>query len=120
MQPTPPPFTPGHLPGAVMHRGGPVPGPQQQPPPEQHLMRGAIPSVQLEAQLERTSSKSPGMRVLRTVLQVLVGVAAAVPSAVALLPLSAAEAAWPIGIAGVFVIIASAVQNGLDDVRGRS
>lgn len=62
---------------------------------------------------------TPARRLVRTVLQTIVAVCAAVPAAVALLPLDPAEAAWPVGIAGAGVILVSAIQNGLDDVRGR-
>lgn len=62
---------------------------------------------------------TPTRRVVRTVLQTIIAVCAAVPAAVALLPLDPAEAAWPVGIAGAAVIVVSAIQNGLEDVRGR-
>ncbi len=57
---------------------------------------------------------SPLSRVLRTVGQVLVAVAAAVPAAVALLDISAARSAQVVGICGATVVIVTAVQNALE------
>lgn len=61
----------------------------------------------------------PVQRVTRTVLQVVIAVCAAVPAAVALLPLDPDQVAWPIGLAGAGVILVSALQNGLEDMRGK-
>lgn len=57
---------------------------------------------------------SPGLRVLRTVLQVLVAVAVAIPSAAAMFSMSAEKSAQVAAMAGAFVIVASAVQNSLN------
>lgn len=57
-------------------------------------------------------------RVLRTVLQVLVAVAGAVPAAVALLPVSATNVAWIVGIAGALVVLVTAVQNVIESRPG--
>mgnify|MGYP001470691563 CR=1 FL=1 len=52
--------------------------------------------------------------VLRTFVQVLVAVCGALPAAVALLPVSAADTEWVLGIAGALVVIVTAVQNALE------
>lgn len=54
---------------------------------------------------------SPRVRVIRTAIQTLVAVCAAVPAAIALLPVKAEHAAWVTGIAGAAVIVVSAAQN---------
>lgn len=53
-------------------------------------------------------------RILRTIAQVIVAVAAAIPAAIALLPVDADVAAWCVGIAGAIVIIVTAAQNALE------
>lgn len=55
------------------------------------------------------------IRALRTALQVIVAVGAAVPAAIALLPISASVALWATGIAGAIVILVSAVQNAAEE-----
>lgn len=53
--------------------------------------------------------------VLRVGLRVVLAVAATIPAAVALLPIAAADAAWAVGIAGVFIVVLTALQNALED-----
>jgi len=60
---------------------------------------------------------SPKTRVLRTICQVMLAVGAAIPAAIALLPLNAEDAAWCIGIAGAFTIIVSAIHNAIDSIK---
>lgn len=57
---------------------------------------------------------TPIQRVLRTVVQVLIAVAVAVPSAVALLDIDKALAAKIVGVAGALVIVVTALQNALE------
>jgi hypothetical protein len=47
----------------------------------------------------------------------MLAVGAAIPAAIALLPLDAEEAAWCIGIAGAFTIIVSAIHNAIDSIK---
>jgi len=60
----------------------------------------------------------PARRLVRTICQVVIAVGAAVPAAVALLPIDTETALAAGGIAGCAVILVSALQNGLNDVRG--
>lgn len=53
--------------------------------------------------------------VLRVGFRVVLAVAATIPAAVALLPIAAADAAWAVGIAGVFIVVLTALQNALED-----
>lgn len=62
---------------------------------------------------------SPKRRTWRTVAQVAIATLVAVPSAVALLPISAAVAVWVVGISGAAVILASAAVNAVDERTGR-
>lgn len=52
--------------------------------------------------------------VVRTIVQVLLAVAVAIPAAVALLPVSAAVSAGVVGVAGALVVVVTAVQNALE------
>lgn len=54
---------------------------------------------------------SPATRFVRTLLQVVIAVAAAIPAAAALVNLSAETSAKVTGIAGAAVVIASAAHN---------
>ncbi len=57
---------------------------------------------------------SPATRFLRTLIQVLVPVAAVIPAAAALVGLSAKDTALVAGIMGAGTLIASAIMNGLN------
>jgi hypothetical protein len=60
---------------------------------------------------------TPRKRVIRTIVQVVVGVCAAIPAAVASLGLSAADAAAITGVAGAVTIIVSAAWNAIDNMH---
>ena len=60
---------------------------------------------------------TPAVRFLRTLLQVVIAIAAATPAAVALVGLSAETTAKVTGIAGACVIVASAIHNTVNQVR---
>lgn len=63
---------------------------------------------------------SPSRRVLRTVAQVVLALAGAIPAAIALLPIPASVAAWAVGIAGATVILVTALQNALEAITGKT
>jgi hypothetical protein len=63
---------------------------------------------------------TPTRRVVRTVVQVLLAVAAAIPAAVGVLGLPASTAAAAVSIAGAFAVIVSAAHNGWDQTVGNS
>jgi hypothetical protein len=70
------------------------------------------------------SGPTPKKRVLRSILQTLVGVAVAVPAAILALgeavpDLDPAIVGWTGGISAVFVILASAAQNAWDSAHGK-
>lgn len=57
---------------------------------------------------------SPKTRAIRTLLQALVAVCVAIPSAVALFPISAELATKVTGFAAGFVVLVSALQNAIE------
>lgn len=59
---------------------------------------------------------TPAQRILRTAIQVIIGLAAAVPAAVAAIggEVDAALAAKVVGFAGAAIIIVTALQNALE------
>lgn len=60
---------------------------------------------------------TPAQRILRTLVQVVVAVAAAIPAALATVPIPSKyddDVALVIGIAGALVVVVTAVQNGLE------
>jgi len=59
--------------------------------------------------------KNTRSSVLRVSLRVVLAVAATIPAAAALLPIAAADAAWAVGLAGVLIVVLTAVQNALED-----
>lgn len=61
-----------------------------------------------------TPRLSPLERVIRTLYQVILAVGAAIPAAVALLPVDAALATKAVGIAGATVLLVTAAWNGLE------
>lgn len=77
-----------------------------------------IPPVTVPLQVELTGAGvrnySAAQRVLRTFLQVAMGLATAIPAAIALLPIPAHVAAWACGIAGATVLIFTTLQNALE------
>lgn len=61
---------------------------------------------------------TPKKRVFRTIVQTTLGVLAAVPAAVALLPITASVALAVCGVAGAATILISAAQNAYDASHG--
>ena len=55
-------------------------------------------------------------RILRSIVQVTIGMAVAIGPIIALLPVSPAVAAWAVGIAGAVVLAIVTVQNALEAV----
>ncbi len=71
-----------------------------------------------------TQAPGPRQRVWRSVLQVVVGTAVAVPAAIGALQAAGvnvdpAWVAWGGGASAAFVILASAAQNAWEEARGR-
>lgn len=74
----------------------------------------------LEAVPAGATPLTPRRRFLRSVVQVVLAVGAAIPTAVQLLGLSAATAAKVTGVAGAVVLIVVAAQNALEAKTGRT
>lgn len=57
---------------------------------------------------------TPNKRIIRTAVQVVLAVLIAIPTAVAVLPLSAGAASKAVGMAGGLVVLISAAWNAYD------
>ncbi len=75
--------------------------------------------------MAESTAPGPKKRTIRTVIQSVIGTAVAVPAAIGALQASGADVdpalvAWGGGIAGAFVILASAAMNAWDSAHGES
>lgn len=63
---------------------------------------------------------TPTQRIARTVYQVVLALAVAIPAAIAALPIPAAAAAWAVGISGATVIVVTAGWNAYEQATGKT